>query len=295
MISRSARAPVWAFVGGLMLASGATAQTPTPQMPATPAPPTGASAVPAFKLILEPRALDILKAASARLAAAKSMSFTAVVSYEFPSRLGPPLIYTVRNDVTMQRPNKLRIITPGDGPASDLYYNGQQMMAYSPGPNLAAVADAPPTIDAAMIAAYENAGVYYPFTDLLLTNPYAALTRGAVLAFYIGQSNEVGGTKTDMVAWANDAVFIQIWIGAKDKLPYRIRAIYRKDPLQLRHEMDLSNWRINPVLAPSVFKSTKGLHAKLIPFANPGSEPPPVGTPLFITPSSTPATSQPKP
>jgi hypothetical protein len=208
------------------------------------------------------------------------------VNYEFPSRLGAPLVYTVRNDVTMQRPDKLRIITPGDGPASDLYYSSQQMMAYSPGPNLAAVADEPPTIDKAMTAAYENAGIYYPFTDLILTDPYAALTHGAVLAFYIDQSDEVGDTKTDMVAWANDDVFIQMWIGAKDKLPYRIRAIYRKDPLQLRHDMVLSNWRINPVLAPSVFKSTKGLSAKLIPFANPGSEPPPVGTPLFITPSS---------
>ena len=39
---------------------------------------------------LEPQAIDLLKATSSRLAAARSMSFTAVVSYESPSRLGPP-------------------------------------------------------------------------------------------------------------------------------------------------------------------------------------------------------------
>jgi hypothetical protein len=41
--------------------------------------------------VLEPKALELLKAASSRLAAARSMKFTAVVSYEAPSRFGPAL------------------------------------------------------------------------------------------------------------------------------------------------------------------------------------------------------------
>jgi len=45
------------------------------------------------------QAIDLLKAASSRLAAAKSMKFTAVISYEAPSRFGPPLVYTTKNEV----------------------------------------------------------------------------------------------------------------------------------------------------------------------------------------------------
>ena len=290
-----------ALVVGLLITCEAQAQTPAPQVsaPTSPmqAPKASAPAAPEFKLIIEPRAIDLLKATCARLATAKSMSFTAVLSYEFPSRLGPPLVYTVRNDVTMQRPDKLKIVTPGDGPASDLYYDGKTMVEYSPGPDLAAVAAAPPTIDEAMRAAYENAAIYYPFTDIILSDPYAALISGATLVFYIGKSEEVGGTETDMVAWADKDVFLQIWIGTKDKLPRRIRAIYRNDPLQLRHDMVLSNWQIDPVVPPGTFTSQKVLAAKRIPFANPGSEPSPVGTPLFITPpsGSAPAAAQPKP
>src|SRR5260370_34524931 len=104
--------------------------------------------MPQVKPELEPKAIGILKAACARLAAAHSMSFTAVISYESPSRLGPPLIYTVRDDVTLQRPDKLRVITPGDGPASEFYYDGKTMSAFAPAQNLVAVASAPPTIDA---------------------------------------------------------------------------------------------------------------------------------------------------
>ena len=66
--------------------------------------------------MLEPRAIELLKASSGRLAAARTMSFTAVATYESPSRLGPPLAYTTRSEVPLQRPDKLRVITPGDGP-----------------------------------------------------------------------------------------------------------------------------------------------------------------------------------
>ncbi len=90
-------------------------------------------AMPAPAPVLEPKAIAILKAACAKLAAAHSMSFTAVISYENPSRLGPPLIYTVRDDVTLQRPDKLKVITPGDGPANEFYYDGKTMSAYRTG------------------------------------------------------------------------------------------------------------------------------------------------------------------
>jgi hypothetical protein len=87
------------------------------------------SKAPAVKAVLEPKAIDLLKAMSGRLAAARSMTFTAAVTYESPSRLGPALVYTTISEVTMQRPDKLRVITPGDGPASEFYYDGKTMAA----------------------------------------------------------------------------------------------------------------------------------------------------------------------
>ena len=233
-------------IAALATVPAALARDATPARPPAAQPPASGSAKPApGKMVLEPKAMELLKAASERLAAAKSMSFTAVVSYEYPSQLGPPIQYTVRYDVAMQRPDKLRVIIPGDGPASEFYYDGKTMMAYAPAENLVAVADAPPTIEGALKAAFEQADIYYPFTDLLVADPYAALTNGAILAFYIGPSGNVGGVKTDMVAWANPDVFLQIWIGADDKLPRRVRAIYRDDPASLRHELDLSDWQID--------------------------------------------------
>lgn len=227
----------------------------------------------------EPKALEILKAASSRLAAARTMRFTAVVSYESPSRLGPPLVYTTRSDVTLQRPDKLRVITPGDGPAQEFYYDGKTMTAFEPAQNLAAVAEAPPTIDAALEAAYRSAAIYFPFMDVIVADPYKHIADGLELAFYIGQSKEVGGTTTDMVAYATHGVFVQIWIGAEDKLPRRARAVYGNDPSRLRHQADFSDWQLDGAVPADAFTSARAASAPRIPFAHPGVPPPGAGPP----------------
>ena len=232
-------------------------------------PKPAAKAAPAVKPVLEAKAIDILKASSARLAAAKSMSFTAVVSYESQSRFGPPLVFTTKSDVTLSRPDKLRVITFGDGLPSEFYYNGKTMMAFAPVENLVAVADAPPTIDAALKFAFDSAAIYFPFTDLIVADPYKDIADGLKVAFYIGQSNVIGGTTTDMVAYVSSGVFVQAWIGAEDKLPRRVRAVYLNDPAQLRHEMELSNWHLDPAVASEFFESAKASGANRISFASP--------------------------
>ena len=161
----------------IMAVTGAVAQTaPSGGKPAKPA--AKKQAAPVDKPALEARAVDLLKATSARLAAAKAMSFTATVSYEYPSRLGPAIVYTSRYDVTMQRPDRLRVVNPGDGPASEFYLDGKTMVAFAPAENLAAVAEAPPTIEAALKQAFDKAAIFFPFTDLLLPDPYAAMADG---------------------------------------------------------------------------------------------------------------------
>jgi hypothetical protein len=233
------------------------------------------AAPPVVAVVLEPKAIELLKAMSSRLSAARSMMFKAAVTYESPSRLGPALVYTTISEVTMQRPDKLRVITPGDGPASEFYYDGKTMAAFAPAENLVAVTAAPPTIDAALKAAYETAAIYFPFTDVIAVDPYKDIAEGLKLAFYIGQSKVVGGTTTDILAYVNDYVFVQIWIGAEDKLPRMLRAVFRDDPLRLRHQMELSNWQLDSAVAADAFASSKVGAAMKIPFARPDPKLPP--------------------
>jgi hypothetical protein len=260
----------WALVAlGMLLSVNSYAEQKQATPPASK--PKGVPPAPAVGVILtglEPKAIDILKAASSRLAAAHSMSFTAVIFYENPSTLGPPLLYTVKDEVTLQRPDKLRVITSADGPPSEFYYDGKTMVAYAPAEKLVAVAPAPPTIDAALKAAFDSAAIYFPFSDVIVADPYQDIAPELKTVFYIGQSKVVGGTTTDMLAYVSDAVFAQIWIGADDKLPRRIRAVYRDDPSQLRHDMEFSNWQLDVAVPADAFKAPTG-DAKPIEFARP--------------------------
>ena len=265
-------------LGVLLAASGSAEQAAPAAKPAAPASKSDAAAVEA---VLEPKAIELLKAASSRLAAARSMTFTAVVGYESPSRIGPALLYTTRSTVTLQRPDKLRVITPGDGPASEFYYDGKSITAFAPVENLVAVGDAPATIDAALEEAYHKAAIYFPFTDVIVADPYAELSDGLTDAFYIGRSDQVGATTTDMVAVVNRWVFQQIWIGADDKLPRRVRAVFRDDPLQLRHEIDFANWKLDPVVPADAFASPRAGAATRIQFAAPEPVLPPGVEPRF--------------
>jgi hypothetical protein len=266
------RVLVLALAFGVFLAASGNAEQ-TKQVPKASKPHKSRSkeTPPVVQMTLEPKAIEILKAACSRLAAARTMSFTAVVSYESPSRLGPPLVYTTRSEVILKRPDKLRVITPGDGTDSEFYYNGKTMTAFAPKENLVAVAEAPPTIDEALKVAFDSAAIYFPFATMIIADPYKGVSDGLVLAFYIGQSHIVGGTTTDMVAYANNNVFLQVWIGAEDKLPRMIRGVYRSDKAHLRHQLEFSNWQLDLTVPDDTFASASAASANPIPFANPNS------------------------
>jgi hypothetical protein len=226
-------------------------------------------------MTVEPGALATIKASAARLAAAKSLSFTAVVDYEYPSKLGPPLSYTIRYDVVARRPDKIKVVVPGDGPPSEFVYDGKAMMAYDPTRDLAAVAEASGSIESALKQAFTSADIYFPFSDLLADDPAEALSGGALLAYTMGSSIVVGNVPTDMVVWANADVLLQLWIGKDDKLPRRIRAIYSADPLHLRHDMTLINWQIDNPATANAFVTSKTKSTGTMAFAKPSLPPKP--------------------
>jgi hypothetical protein len=237
-----------------------------PQPPPQPPPPEHPA--------IEPAALAMLKATSQRLAGAKSMSFTAVTTYESPARNGQPLYFATLSQVTLQRPNKLRVIIPGDGPSSDFYYDGKHMMAYSPAADLVAIADAPPTIEGAMKQAFDKAAIYFPFGEVIVADPYKNMAEGLTSAFVVGQSHVVGDTISDIVAIANDNVQAEVWIGVDDGLPRMIRAFFQKDPTHAPYEIAFSNWRLNPTTKDADFTSAQALKAPRMDFRRPDAPPP---------------------
>ena len=252
-------------IGLIAVFASAQAPSPAPKTAKKPAP----RAAPAPRPTPETRAVEILKAACAKLAGATSMSFTALGAYEVPSLWGPPLIYGRIYEVALQRPDKLAVMTVGDGPRTEFYDDGKVMMSFHPAENLVAVTGAPTNVDAALEKLYKEGGTYFPFTDVIVSDPWKDMSDGLTGAFYVSESNLVGGVTTDVVAYETNGVFIQMWIGKDDQLPRMARAMFLDDPLQLRQSVQFSNWQLNPAVGPEKFTTAKAASADKIPFSHP--------------------------
>ena len=261
-----------AFVAGLAVAALSLASpavlaqqpAPAPQAPAA-APNLG------LKVEMEPAAMAIVKAMADKLAAARSMSFTALTTYESADRTGLPLTYATLSQVTMQRPNKLKVITPGDGPRTEFYYDGKTVQAYEPAAKLVAFVDAPDTTDAMLRAAFQRAAIYFPFTDLVVSDPYRMITENLTTAFVVGKSSVVGGVPTDIVALVGKFAHVQLWIGSDDKLPRMVQAVFLEDPAHYRHTAQFLDWKLDPALPADAFAFTPPAGTIRIPFAPPGA------------------------
>jgi len=234
----------------------------TPQAPA-PAAKAGSEAV-------APAALKILKEMSDRLAKAKALSFNVRRAFDEPAANGQPLFYMVDSKVSLRRPDQLKVEVLGDGPRSDFYYDGKEFAVYFPEQGLLAAETAPPHLEEMLETAFAKAGIYFPFVDFIVDDPYAAVTEKLTSAFVVGQSKAVGGTTTDIVAIANPDFQAQLWIGAKDRLPRLVWINPTNGKTKSRSMIEFSNWlldtpKLNLARAPGAAKAGR------IKFEKPGS------------------------
>lgn len=235
--------------------AGAQSRAPSAHGQTTPA---------ANKVQLEPKAIELLKAVGDRLAAAHTLFFVATETVDSLSR---------RSEVTLQRPDKVRVSVSGDGSPLESYCSGNTMVTYLPGKKALTIAKAPPTINECLKDAYQAAALEIPAIVPILADLQRGLIRGLKRASYAGQSALAGET-TDVVTYSDDNVSVQMWVGIEDKLPRRLQTVYLDDPNRVRRSVAFSDWKIDAPIRPEVFTSLKPGGADHLDVR----EPRPVGT-----------------
>jgi hypothetical protein len=218
--------------------------------------------------VMDQRALDLLKRMSDTLASAKSFTYRSRSSVEEPAATGQFLTFFGETQLALQRPNKLRAKVGGDLPDFQIAYDGAKVWAFDPGKNLYAVAEAPGNIDDTLKFLMDKAGVHFPASDFMVSNPYATMTQDVNSAFVVGTS-QVDGHPTDHLAFMGPGVNWEIWIDrGKEALPRRFAVTYKEATNFPRFLVEFFDWRLNPKLPASefAFKAPRG--AKPIEFAS---------------------------
>ena len=234
------------LLASLLLGTAANAQAPAPPLA------TGSPAPAVVAAAKDPAAMALVKKMSDRLQAARTFTVKGRISLELPVAGGA--LATAYNDFDMsvRRPDGLATRRSGDLPEFRFAYDGKAMTVHAPGSKVWATTAAPATIDAMLVAAGEKGDLDLPFDELLVADPWAAITAGVTDAVVAGPA-VVQGKKVEHVVLTGATFRLEYWIDPATALPVRSLVVYLDHPLQPHFLVEISGWKLDKKLPDSSF------------------------------------------
>lgn len=169
-------------------------------------------------------------------------------------------------DLTVQRPDKLRIYMTSAARTTEVFYNGKTITIYSPQQNFYATHAAPGNIEEVVQAALKR-GISIPLADLLIKNADRKLLANVQSAIFVG-SSLIDGIATNQLAFRQPGIDWQIWIEQGDvPLPVQLMIIDKCQKNWPRFMATISDWDTSPVIDQSTFSFVRPPGAKEIDFA----------------------------
>jgi hypothetical protein len=222
--------------------------------------------------VIEPQADEALHRMSDYLSTLKSFRVDATTIDERVTTEGQKVQELKESHVAARRPNEMRI--DRRGPAGHVVFrsDGKQYSLDAPDKKVYATAAAPPTIDAAIDDARDRLQIDAPGGDLMVRDPYAALTDGLITGRYIGRE-PVGMQMADHIAVTKKDVDYQLWIAAGAE-PLPLRYVITTKDVTGRPEatVELRNWQPDAPIAEDSVAFTPPPGSKRVAFARPQSQ-----------------------
>ena len=203
---------------------------------------------------LNPDADEILRSMSRHLAGLKAFSVSADIGNEILTTEGQKLQLNSHADLLVERPSRFHITRQGKFADVALFYDGARLTLHGKTLNAYVQKDVAGTLDDAIRAVEQGTGLSLPGADLLLSDPYKALTSGVTSSGYYGRTF-VGGVEVHHLAFRTPKVDWQIWVKAgDDPLPMKYVITTKWMTGAPQYSVQLSNWNTKPAIAANRFK-----------------------------------------
>ena len=195
---------------------------------------------------IDPAAATVLKAASAKLGAARTLRVQAHHTLDPALGLGFR-VEKASFDVTVARPNRFYALQTGDL-ERELAYDGRTFCLIDARMQHHALE----TVKAGSIEAFADQidrrfGFRPPLAELLATDAHRELLQHVTAARLIGKER-VGWTACQRVQLIQDGMTTDVWIGTKDALPRRLRMTFTRLPSAPVWDIRFSRWELDPPL-----------------------------------------------
>ena len=196
---------------------------------------------------------EIVRSMSSFLASTKAFSVAVDISNEIITKGGEKLQFNSSGTLLLQRPARFHIDRQSRFGDVEMFFDGKTVTIY--GKNLKSYfqQDVVGTTDDAFSVIGGSIGVVLPATDLLVADPYAALTEEVTSSGYYG-TDYVQGIECHHLGFRAEKVDWQLWIRTGgEPLPMKFVITTKWMTGAPQYSVQLNNWNLKPVIAADRF------------------------------------------
>lgn len=166
---------------------------------------------------------------------------------------GQKVQYSAFQQLSVQKPDRLRSDYVGDERVTEFYYDGKSFALLSPQKKLYVTRLAPATIDQAVDTIAEKYGITIPLSNLAVADPCTRLRSDLLTGTFVGNDmvNRVTGSHFLFSGSERDW---QLWVSDGEKpLPMKLVITYKKLPGAPQYTAVFSNWDFAPGFSEEAF------------------------------------------
>ena len=236
-----------AVIAGLLVAASiAAAQEPPP-------PPVEPDLAPAARLV-EPRADQLVRQMSDRLAKAAAFAVEAEEVYDEVPDQSPRVQLTAIRRAVVRRPDRFAGDVSGDALNRSFWYDGKTLTALDKEQNVWTSGAVPPTIDGALDWAFDTTGTVVPLADFAYADVYARLMEGVERGVYLG-IHEAGGVPCHHLSFEQATIDWQLWIDAgPEPLPRKLVIAYKTEDEVPQYSVTFRKWNLQASVPDELFR-----------------------------------------
>lgn len=196
---------------------------------------------------------DLLRGMSDFLATQDRLAYDYDATFEVVTNADQKLGIARSGTVTLDRPDRIRASTTGGFVSMEVLFDGTTLTLFGKNADIFTQVPEPGSLDRLVDRLREAYGRALPAADLLLSNPYDALTQDVYDAKDLG-SGVIDGTECDWLAFRTVDVDWQIWI-AQGERPYPCRYVITTKDVANAPQFTIQprNWRFGDQVAADSF------------------------------------------
>jgi hypothetical protein len=198
-------------------------------------------------------ARQILKAMADYVSSQQTISASVDTSIEIVSHELQKIQFASSGQVTISRPDKLRLSRTGGYANAELFFDGKTVTLEEKDRSIYMQADAPGSIDELVQRLRDDLQVDIPGADLLLSKPYDQLIEGVLDAKHVGQG-VIDGIECEHLAFRNLETDWQLWVEIGPRPIPRQYVITSKDMTGApQYTLRVKDWQTNLTVGPDKF------------------------------------------